>query len=175
MQLITNGRFVTDTWSGPTALQGRAVPHTLYTAATLLAAPPADYRGCAPLGLLIDSETNISTLLPLLPQLALIAIAFPATGDGRGFSLARQLRRHAYVRELRAHGELIADQYPHLRAAGFDSIQVPQTIVSRHTELDWQKAWRQFPQRYQASAGGLASVWARRHPVTAQTPASRQA
>ena len=37
-------------------------------------------------------------------------IAFPAMGDGRGFSIARRLRAMGYRGVLRAKGPLVADQ-----------------------------------------------------------------
>ena len=41
-------------------------------------------------------------LLPLLHQIDLVEVAFPAYTDGRGYSQARFLREHGYTGELRA-------------------------------------------------------------------------
>jgi len=40
-----------------------------------------------------------------------IRIEFPSSADGRGFSLARQLRNLGYEGRIRAQGPLISDQF----------------------------------------------------------------
>jgi phosphoadenosine phosphosulfate reductase len=53
-----------------------------------------------------------------------IAIRFPAFGDGRGHSLAVLLReRHGFNGELRAVGYLIPDLAPFLLRSGFDTVE----------------------------------------------------
>ena len=50
---------------------------------------------------------------------ALIRVAFPSFADGRGFTLAKQLRAMGYDRAaLRAHGHVLADQYAMARRSG---------------------------------------------------------
>jgi len=54
-----------------------------------------------------------------------IAIAFPKFTDGRGYSIARLLReRLGYAGELRATGDVLADQIPLLWRCGFDALVV---------------------------------------------------
>lgn len=57
-------------------------------------------------------------------DLALVAVHFPAYADGRGYSLAFQLRRDGYAGELRAIGAIGRDQFIELERTGFDAIEV---------------------------------------------------
>eukprot|EP01037_Dinobryon_pediforme_P009876 gene9876-9942_t len=57
-------------------------------------------------------------LLPVLDQLDLIEVAFPAYTDGRGYSSARILREHGYAGELRAVGDVLVDQVSHYVRVG---------------------------------------------------------
>ena len=64
-------------------------------------------------------------LQPWLPILRLIAVDFPRFTDGRGFSIAYLLRsRLGYRGELRAIGDVLADQLFFMRRVGFDSFAV---------------------------------------------------
>ena len=69
--------------------------------------------------------------------LSLVAIDFPAMGDGRGFSLARRLRELGYRGRLRATGRLIADQYAMARRVGFDEVEIPASLAQRQPEPQW--------------------------------------
>ncbi len=60
-----------------------------------------------------------------LPRLALVAIRFPVFTDGRGYSLARELReRHGWRGELRATGDVLRDQLFYLARCGFDTFDL---------------------------------------------------
>jgi uncharacterized protein (DUF934 family) len=73
-----------------------------------------------------------------LPGLVLIRIAFPAFNDGRGFTLARDLRRMGYTGTLRASGHILADQYAMARRAGFDEVEISDTLAARQPWPQWQ-------------------------------------
>ena len=98
----------------------------------------------APLALDLPNDVDIARLAPLLPRLHLIRIAFPVFSDGRGFTLARLLRLAGYRGRLRAHGALLADQYTMLRRAGFDEVEIPETLALRQPEQQWlaRADWR---------------------------------
>lgn len=66
-----------------------------------------------------------------------IRIAIPGFGDGRGLTLARQLRRMGFQGRLRAQGPVIADQYTMLRRSGFDEVEIPDALAARQPESDW--------------------------------------
>lgn len=53
-----------------------------------------------------------------------ISIRFPSFSDGRGFSIARALRRRGFAGRLEAKGALIADQYALARRVGFDEVEI---------------------------------------------------
>lgn len=82
---------------------------------------------------------------------AVIAIDFPATGDGRGFSLARRLRALGFEGRLRATGKLIADQYAMARRVGFDEVGIAPEIAERQPQEQWlaRADWRDWDHRAQ--------------------------
>ncbi len=66
-----------------------------------------------------------------------IRIDFPAFSDGRGFTIARQLRLMGYVGKLRAGGDLIADQYAMARRSGFDEVEISDDKAVRQPQEQW--------------------------------------
>ncbi|RAP42683.1 hypothetical protein BYZ73_03165 [Rhodovulum viride] len=96
----------------------------------------------APGALRVDlgPETDPATLTPHLAQIQTIRIAFPAVSDGRGFTLARTLRRMGFAGRLRAAGQLIPEQYPMARACGFDEVEIDAARAQRQPEADWRAA-----------------------------------
>lgn len=73
----------------------------------------------------------------LANQVDLIAIAFPGFADGRGFTLARRLRRAGFRGILRAVGPLIPDQFAYAMACGFDEVELPDAVATRQGEAAW--------------------------------------
>ena len=74
-----------------------------------------------------------------------IRVHFAAFSDGRGFTLAQGLRARGFTGRLRAQGNLIPDQYPMARRAGFDEVQIDPARAARQTEAQWLALadWRQ--------------------------------
>lgn len=108
-----------------------------------------DGGGGGPVGVEVANNAEVERLAPLFAKLALIAIAFPAYTDGRGFSLARRLRRAGFKGRLRAVGPLIPDQGPYAFACGFDEIELPEASVARQTEAQWRAALGAISAPYQ--------------------------
>ena len=79
-----------------------------------------------------------AALEPVLAQLTLIRVTFPAFSDGRGFTVARRLRMLGYTGELRALGPVIAEQYAMARRVGFDAVEIPDDLAARQPESQWQ-------------------------------------
>lgn len=79
-----------------------------------------------------------TALEPVLGQLTLIRVTFPAFSDGRGFTIARRLRMLGYKGELRAFGPVIAEQYAMARRVGFDAVEIPDALAARQPESQWQ-------------------------------------
>lgn len=132
-------------------------------------------------GVHVPSDTDARTLTAFLPRLSLVSVAFPSFADGRGFSIARRLRRLGFRGELRAAGPVIADQYPMLLAVGFDTIEIPEAMADRQKEADWQEARDSVSLTYQSGlrrgpvsileARRAARGEARRRDGGAETPA----
>ena len=78
-----------------------------------------------PLGLLIVPGDKVEDVDADLMRFASIAVSFPAFTDGRGYSSARLIsERYGYRGELRAVGDVLADQIPLMRRCGIDAFVV---------------------------------------------------
>lgn len=70
-----------------------------------------------------------------LGELALVALAFPAFNDGRSFSKAELLRgRHGFTGALRATGQVLMDQLPHMLRVGFDQFEITHPVLIARLE-----------------------------------------
>lgn len=85
----------------------------------------------------LPNDADADSLAPYLDAIARVRIPFPKFGDGRGFSLARQLREMGYRGHLRASGYLISDQFRHAVQSGFDDVEIPSEIAARQPEAQW--------------------------------------
>lgn len=76
------------------------------------------------------SMTDPAVSLPADPdRYQIIEILFPNFNDGRGYSLARQLRTgHGYTGQLRATGDIRIDQADMLVRCGFDQLELAADI-----------------------------------------------
>jgi uncharacterized protein (DUF934 family) len=110
------------------------------------------------LGVQVANTVALAALTSYLPRLALIAIEFPSFADGRGFSLARQLRLAGFTGELRATGHVIADQLGFLRACGFDTVELDAALAARQPAEHWVAAARAFSLSYQRGYDGPRNV-----------------
>ena len=82
-----------------------------------------------------------------VPQM--IRVAFAKFSDGRGFTIARRLRRMGYIGRLRAAGHVIADQYAMARRSGFDEVEIEESLAQRQPEPQWlaRADWRAHDHR----------------------------
>ncbi len=85
----------------------------------------------------IASDADPKAVAGKMPALRLIRIDFPSFADGRGFTIARQLRLMGYTGRLRARGHVIADQYAMARRAGFDEVEISKNLAARQPEDQW--------------------------------------
>ncbi len=82
-------------------------------------------------------------------HLDLIAIEFPAIGEGRGYSTGRLLReRHGFTGELRAVGPLVRDVFLFLKRCGFDAVEARDDAEA----AAWSDAVGAFTVAYQNAA-----------------------
>lgn len=110
------------------------------------------------IGVEVPNSIGAAALRLLLDEVALMVIAFPSFSDGRGFSLARQMRSDGFAGVLRAHGPLMADQFPQAIACGFDEIELPDDTLTRQPVADWLKALVEITHGYQRSYGDGAAI-----------------
>ena len=98
------------------------------------------------LGVRLNAADQASDLADDVRHLELITVAFPAIGDGRGYSIGRLLRqRHHYSGELRAVGPIVRDQFPLLQRCGFNAV-----VARDHAEANaWPDAVAAITVAYQ--------------------------
>ena len=149
MALISEGRFAEDSWRRLADEESLPKGGNCIVSEARLAEAASALSAEAPLGVFLSNTADPTKLAPYLSRLALIAIAFPAHGDGRGFSLARLIRRAGFKGELRASGRLIADQATHALRCGFDTIEIASDIASRQDEAQWLAAASAYGAFYQ--------------------------
>lgn len=101
----------------------------------------------------IPATTDPEQLAAHLDAIRYIRITFPTFRDGRGYTLARQLRLLGYRGHLRAAGNLLPDQYAIARQVGFDVIELTPEQAACHPEVCWRLR-ADWPQHdYQARLG----------------------
>jgi uncharacterized protein (DUF934 family) len=88
-------------------------------------------------GVWVNGDEPLENFYGKTSNMPVIAIKFPVFTDGRGFSLARQLReQYDYAGEVRAMGYFLQDQMYYLRRCGFnaflvnDDADVPSVLES---------------------------------------------
>lgn len=80
-------------------------------------------------GLILNGDDDLESIAQDFKLFSLIVIEFPHFTDGRGFSVATQLReRYQYGGSLRASGYLLVDQLSSLQRCGFDSFVFSNNI-----------------------------------------------
>jgi uncharacterized protein (DUF934 family) len=86
----------------------------------------------AGLGVHVAPGEALEPLLEHLDEVALISLGFPKFSDGRSFSKAELLRsRYGYEGPIRASGEVLIDQIPHMLRTGFDEFEVSDETALR--------------------------------------------
>ena len=102
----------------------------------------------------VPSDASPLVLADFCKTASVIRVDFPNFADGRGFTIARQLRRMGFTGRLRARGHIIADQYTMARRCGFDEVEISESLAKRQTEQDWtfRANWQQHD--YQARLRG---------------------
>ncbi len=156
MPLLKNNLFVPDDFVS--IADDAALP---VSGKVLISSTRIAEAGALTIGIRISNTDKVEMLKPLFNQIALVVLPFPAFGDGRSYSLARQLRLEGYRGELRAEGNVLPDQLQMMRQVGFDSFMVSD----RFQLSDWQAASKQMSLAYQR---GLyrrqeVEVWSSRH------------
>ncbi|MEN3793117.1 DUF934 domain-containing protein [Fulvimarina sp. MAC3] len=111
-----------------------------------------------PYGLLVPNDADVADIARYFGSVDLIAVIFPAFADGRGFSLAKRLRREGFEGTLRASGPLIADQFADALACGFDEVDLPDTMANRQPVQQWLEMKDSMTVHYQTGFGEGQSI-----------------
>ncbi|MAC78989.1 MAG: oxidoreductase [Rhodobacteraceae bacterium] len=85
----------------------------------------------------LDLASDIDPLSVDFDGVPAIRVDFPSFADGRGFSIARQLRLRGFAGRLRARGHVLADQYGMARRVGFDEVEIDEALADRQPEDQW--------------------------------------
>jgi uncharacterized protein (DUF934 family) len=105
-------------------------------------------QGRAELGVWLASNERPEELKGELGNFRVIAVDFPKFADGRGYSIAYNLRaRLGYTGELRAIGDVLRDQLFYMHRVGFDAFAVRED-KNIHDAL---KGLTDFSETYQSS------------------------
>ncbi|MBT5294050.1 MAG: DUF934 domain-containing protein, partial [Octadecabacter sp.] len=109
---------------------------------------------CGAVAIDLASDAEPTDLAQCLERIAMIRVDFPSFADGRGFTIAAQLRRMGFMGRLRARGQIISDQYAMARRAGFDEVEIDDALATRQPEPEWlaRANWRAHD--YQARMRG---------------------
>ena len=105
---------------------------------------PLDEADTTSSSLDLPSDTDPAQLAGRLEGVTMVRIDFPSFADGRGFTIARQLRLMGFEGRLRAKGHVIADQYAMARRSGFDEVEISDELAARQPEDQWafRADWR---------------------------------
>lgn len=108
----------------------------------------AERAAAGEIGVWVASDERPDALKDDFSKLAVIAVDFPKFTDGRGYSIAYNLRvRLGWTGELRAIGDVLRDQLFQMRRVGFDAYA---TRPDRNIH-DALKGLSDFSETYQAS------------------------
>ncbi|MFL6676279.1 MAG: DUF934 domain-containing protein, partial [Massilia sp.] len=114
----------------------------------------------ATVGVWIASDERAEQLKGDLDKLAVVAVDFPKFTDGRGYSIAFNLRKRlGYKGELRAIGDVLRDQLFQMSRVGFNAFATRQDR-SIHDAL---KGLTVFSEVYQASVDEQLPLFRRHH------------
>jgi phosphoadenosine phosphosulfate reductase len=86
----------------------------------------------APFGILVAAGEDVRQVADALDRIQIVALDFPKFSDGRNLSTTRRLReRLGYEGEIRAVGDVLADQIPLMRRCGIDAFVVSHEPTRR--------------------------------------------
>lgn len=157
MPLLDRNGTKPDPWTRSEGAALGNLSHALVPWEALAEALPQKTRDQR-IGVIAPNTVRIAELKPVLRQLSLIAIGFPAFSDGRGFSLARHLRKEGFTATLRASGTLIADQFAYALACGFDEVELSDAVAARQPAEQWLEALGLISHGYQRGYGDQRSI-----------------
>lgn len=153
-QIIKGRAVVADDWSVLSLDEGQAADSVEVPAGKVIVplavwqAQREQLLARADLGIWFAPDELANTVKDDLDRFKVIAVSFPKFTDGRGYSIAFNLRRRlGYQGELRAIGDVLRDQLFQMQRVGFDAYA---TRPDRNIH-DALKGLTVFSETYQAS------------------------
>lgn len=126
-QLITRDGFIDETWPETGVIldfepfwQGQDLPIE------------------EPVGVVFRADSDPANLIPWFDKVEMVVIPFATSADGRGFSLARQLRQQGYRGIIRARGHILVDQFRAALRVGIDQVEIDDDQAARNPEDQWR-------------------------------------
>jgi len=154
VEIIKNRAVVSDDWSVLRLQEGETAESVSIPAGKVIVpfsvwqVQRAQLQQRAALGVWLSSDAQADVLKDDLAHFAVVAVDFPKFTDGRGYSIAYNLRtRLAYSGELRAIGDVLRDQLFYMQRVGFDAFAV-RADKNIHDAL---KGLTDFSEKYQTS------------------------
>jgi len=161
-RLIKDGAIVEDRWTllrDATSLADVPNGEPTIVPLALWLTERAALRSRAEIGVWLKPSDDPDLLAVDCPTLPLIAIDFPQFTDGRGYSIARQLRdRYGFAGELRAVGWVLRDQLFYMERCGFTAFELK---AGKPLESALE-AFGEFSVTYQAAADDKRPIYRRR-------------
>jgi uncharacterized protein (DUF934 family) len=153
-EIIKGREVVADDWSVLRLAEGDAAESVIVPEGkvivplTVWLAQKESLSARAELGVWIAADERFEVLKGESDRFAVIAVDFPKFSDGRGYSIAFNIRKRlAYTGELRAIGDVLRDQLFSMSRVGFNAYATRQDR-SIHDAL---KGLTVFSETYQAS------------------------
>lgn len=111
--------------------------------------------GFEALGVRLSPGEDARKLKPFLGQIGMIELAFPSFRDGRNYSSARILREDLrYTGELKAVGDVLADQLHFMVRCGIDCLELHPGVQLETAE----RALARYKHVYQKASDGRRRV-----------------
>jgi uncharacterized protein (DUF934 family) len=152
--IIKHREVVSDDWTvlklaeGDTAADVVVPEGRMIVPLTVWQAQEATLSARAELGVWLASDERPEALKDVVGKFKVIAVDFPKFTDGRGYSIAFNLRsRLGYTGELRAIGDVLRDNLFYMQRVGFDAFA---TREDRNIH-DALKGLTDFSESYQTS------------------------
>lgn len=159
-KIIFNRSIVDDEWQSLAA--DDAIPANgkiIVPLATWQAEREALLARTDDVGVQLNGDDDLNSILPDLEQLAVIALEFPRFADGRVYSYARLLsERHGYQGQIRAVGDVLLDQISNMHRCGFNAMQLREdkSLTAALERFD------DYSVRYQSDANEALPLFRRR-------------
>ena len=119
------------------------------------------------IGLVLHGGDDLAPVAGALQFCAAVAVQFPRFTDGRGLTIAQQLRsRYGWGGPLWALGDILRDQLFALARVGFDHF----ALRDDQNELTAAAAFHDYEVRYQASWDSPQPLWGRHDRTVVRTP-----